>query len=268
MSPGAGGTTAAPWPTSLATTSCHPVWGLDDTATSSCLRGVSLPWRWWGQVIVVIRFCTQGSLQSWVSSDAGPVGEQHNRRQQVYLHPSDLLLMTHGLRVWVAMGTGTGKPKTTRGLPMPLPKQDVIIDGGHCKAWGVGAELETMMNMECENESENDHFCKIKGDAWFFKNGHFSAYSGLILKFILEKWDWGWGKKWAKNAPKMATVNNSISLSQPVAQIPLLSQTDVIWLTIFMPNWIRMTQMFTNRTLDPSHWIRIEILTEFDHWIM
>ena len=32
----------------------------------------------------------------------------------------------------------------------------IIIDGGHCKALGVGAEFESMMKVKSENESEND----------------------------------------------------------------------------------------------------------------
>ena len=32
----------------------------------------------------------------------------------------------------------------------------IIIDSGHCKALGVGAEFESMMKMKSENESEND----------------------------------------------------------------------------------------------------------------
>ena len=30
--------------------------------------------------------------------------------------------LTHGLRVWVGAGTGTGTLKSTRGLPVPLPR--------------------------------------------------------------------------------------------------------------------------------------------------
>jgi hypothetical protein len=53
--------------------------------------------------------------------------------------------------------------------------------------------------MKYENESENEHFCKIEGYARFCKNDHFPVHSGLILKFILEKWD----SKWDQNEPKM-----------------------------------------------------------------
>ena len=38
---------------------------------------------------------------------------------------------------------------------------------------GIGAELESMMKMTSENESENDHFCKIKDKVQFYKNDHF-----------------------------------------------------------------------------------------------
>ena len=51
---------------------------------------------------------------------------------------------------------------------------------------GVGAELERIAKMERENESENEHFCKIEGYARFCKNDHFRVHSGLILKFILQ----------------------------------------------------------------------------------
>jgi hypothetical protein len=54
--------------------------------------------------------------------------------------------------------------------------------------WCVGAEFERTMKMECENESENDHFCKSEGRVRFFKNDHFSVHFRLILKFIFEKW--------------------------------------------------------------------------------
>ena len=52
---------------------------------------------------------------------------------------------------------------------------------------GVGAGFERTTKMESENESENDHFCKSKGRAQFFKNDHFWVYSQVILKSILEK---------------------------------------------------------------------------------
>ena len=54
--------------------------------------------------------------------------------------------------------------------------------------------------MERENESENDHFCKIEGYARFSKNDHFHFHSSLILNFILEKWD----ENEIENEPKMA----------------------------------------------------------------
>jgi len=56
-----------------------------------------------------------------------------------------------------------------------------------------------MTKMECENESENDHFCESKGSVQFFKNGSFSSHS--------EVHSWEMRLKWAKNE-KMATVNN------------------------------------------------------------
>ena len=32
----------------------------------------------------------------------------------------------------------------------------IIVDSGHCKALGIGAEFESMMKVKSENESEND----------------------------------------------------------------------------------------------------------------
>jgi hypothetical protein len=33
---------------------------------------------------------------------------------------------------------------------------------------GIGVEFERMIKMECNNEHENDHFCKCKGRVQFF----------------------------------------------------------------------------------------------------
>ena len=54
-------------------------------------------------------------------------------------------------------------------------------------AIGVGAEFERTTKMECENDSENDHFCKSEAWVRFFKNDHFRLHSQVILKSILEK---------------------------------------------------------------------------------
>ena len=35
-------------------------------------------------------------------------------------------------------------------------ERGIIVDSGHCKALGIGAEFESMMKMKSENESEND----------------------------------------------------------------------------------------------------------------
>jgi hypothetical protein len=35
-------------------------------------------------------------------------------------------------------------------------ERGVIVDSGHSKELGVGAEFESMMKMKSENESEND----------------------------------------------------------------------------------------------------------------
>ena len=35
-------------------------------------------------------------------------------------------------------------------------ERGIIIDSGHCKALGIGAEFKSMMKMKSENESEND----------------------------------------------------------------------------------------------------------------
>jgi hypothetical protein len=40
---------------------------------------------------------------------------------------------------------------------------------------GVAAEFEIMMKMQCENESDNEHFCTSEGRVRFFKNEHFSV---------------------------------------------------------------------------------------------
>ena len=70
-----------------------------------------------------------------------------------------------------------------------------------------------MTKMESENESENDHFCKVKEGFDFSKMIHFWVHSHLILIFIFGKWDRKWNQKWAKNGPKMSTVNNPIFMS-------------------------------------------------------
>jgi hypothetical protein len=41
----------------------------------------------------------------------------------------------------------------------------------------IGAEFEITTKMERENESENDHLCKMGGYAPFCKNDHFSGHS-------------------------------------------------------------------------------------------
>ena len=43
------------------------------------------------------------------------------------------------------------------------------------------------MKMKSENDSENDHFCKIEGRDRFYKNDHLSIHFCLILKSIFEK---------------------------------------------------------------------------------
>ena len=60
----------------------------------------------------------------------------------------------------------------------------MVVD---CKGSGVAAEFERMIKMECENERENDHFCKSKSRVQFFKNDHFSVHSCLILMSIFLK---------------------------------------------------------------------------------
>jgi len=42
-------------------------------------------------------------------------------------------------------------------------EEGIIVDGGYCKGLGIGAEIESIMKMKSENESENDHFCKSEG---------------------------------------------------------------------------------------------------------
>jgi hypothetical protein len=46
-----------------------------------------------------------------------------------------------------------------------------------------------MKKMKSENDSENDHICKIEERDRFFKNGHLLIHFCLILKSIFEKWD-------------------------------------------------------------------------------
>lgn len=65
-------------------------------------------------------------------------------------------------------------------------------EGRRCSWWSletisVRAEFERTMKMECENESENDHFCKSEGRVRFVKNDHFSVHFHVILNSIFEK---------------------------------------------------------------------------------
>ena len=39
---------------------------------------------------------------------------------------------------------------------------------------GIGVELERTTKMECENESENEHFCKMGGGTSILKKCSFS----------------------------------------------------------------------------------------------
>jgi hypothetical protein len=58
-----------------------------------------------------------------------------------------------------------------------------IGDGG-LYLIGVGAELETTLENESENERENGHFRKRDGMVRFSRNDHFSSNFVLIFKFI------------------------------------------------------------------------------------
>jgi hypothetical protein len=49
---------------------------------------------------------------------------------------------------------------------------------------GVGAELETTLKNESENEQENGHFRKRDGMVRFSKNYHFSSNFVLIFQLI------------------------------------------------------------------------------------
>jgi hypothetical protein len=46
---------------------------------------------------------------------------------------------------------------------------------------GVGAEIERTTKMECENESENEHFCKMGGYR------HFLCHSHVDSRFHFQK---------------------------------------------------------------------------------
>ena len=53
---------------------------------------------------------------------------------------------------------------------------------------GVGVELERMTKMESENESENEHFCKMAvPPPPFCKNAHFLHHSHLDSQFPFQK---------------------------------------------------------------------------------
>jgi hypothetical protein len=53
----------------------------------------------------------------------------------------------------------------------------------------LGAELETTTKMESENESENDHFCKMGGVLPFCKNAHFSTHFRVDSGYYFQKGD-------------------------------------------------------------------------------
>jgi hypothetical protein len=53
----------------------------------------------------------------------------------------------------------------------------------------LGAELETTMKMESENESENGHFCKMGGVLPFCKNAHFSTHFHVDSGYYFQKGD-------------------------------------------------------------------------------
>jgi hypothetical protein len=52
---------------------------------------------------------------------------------------------------------------------------------------GVGAELERTTKMECENESGNEHFCKMGGVPPFCKNAHLLCHSHVNSRFHFQK---------------------------------------------------------------------------------
>jgi hypothetical protein len=58
---------------------------------------------------------------------------------------------------------------------------------------------------ERENESKNDHFCKIEGRVQFFKNDHFR----VILDLIFNPFFKNEIENEIENEPKMAIVNNA-----------------------------------------------------------
>jgi hypothetical protein len=51
----------------------------------------------------------------------------------------------------------------------------------------VRAELERTTKMESENESENEHFCKMGGVPPFCKNAHFLCHSLVDSRFHFQK---------------------------------------------------------------------------------
>jgi len=80
-------------------------------------------------------------------------------------------------------------------------------------------------------------FAKAKEGFDFLKMIHFCVDFHLILMFIL----WKWNQKWAKNGPKMATVNNPIHLMawisdspRHVAKLTWPAKVEVELLTLFV----------------------------------